>query len=97
MKLPDAILAGLKSKAIGLAVDLSPKLADVASYAAQRAVDVSKLAGTPDFEGGVQAASDDVALYAGLRAVEAADAGDAALRGFLVDAVRIGAAALAGG
>jgi len=93
--LAEEIRASLVAKAQAAGVALGADAGDIADYAAARAADLLEVFGLPEYEKAQAAAVDAIALYAGLKAVEEADAGDAQVRAFLGDVVRIGVAALA--
>lgn len=66
-------------------------VARVAEYAARRTAHMAPLVGEDGFLAALAAETDNVALRAGLAAVEEADAADARLRGMLEGAMRLGA------
>lgn len=74
--------------------DLNVSARDVAAYASQRAAHLSTLVADPNFMDAVKAERDNVALYAGIKAVENADAIDNRVLGIIQGAIALGAGLL---
>lgn len=68
--------------------------ASVAAYAAQRAAHLATIFGEPGFDEAVKAEIQNVALEAGIAAVDSADAADARIVGIITGALKVGVAAL---
>jgi hypothetical protein len=75
---------------------LKRSAAEVALYTAQRAAHLATLAGQPGFEEAVIAERDAVALFAGVKLVEEADAADARFHGLIEGVLAVAAKAAAG-
>lgn len=71
--------------------------AEVAAYAAEQAAMLKNVANQPGYHQAVLAARDNVALKAGIKASEQADATDSRIIGIIEGALFMGAKVLAGG
>lgn len=67
----------------------------IAHYAAARADALSAAVGEPGFPEAVEAAAQNVALFAGIQAVDAADQADDAVRLAWIESIRFGLSLLA--
>lgn len=76
-------------------VELTQGSKEVATYAAQRAVFLAGLVGRPGYQQAVIAERDNVALFAGISGVNAADGAQQKLIGVIQGALALGARALA--
>lgn len=66
----------------------------VARYAAERAAHLASIIGEPGYAEAVEIEVQNVALRAGISAVDSADAADAQIVGIITGALKMGAAAL---
>lgn len=85
----------LKASLRETGTQLQTSLAEVTLYASERAAFLSTLVGQKGFHEAVIAERDNVALRAGIRVVQNADAHDARIVGIIQGALAIGAKALA--
>lgn len=90
-------LKGALSSAIAATgASLKQSAAEVALFTAQRTAHLATLVGQPGFEEAVVAERNSVAMFAGIKAVEEADAADARLLGLIEGVLLVGARAAAG-
>jgi len=85
----------LSTSAEELGLELEGTARDLAVYAAERTAYLSTLVGQPGFEQAVVAERANVALRAGIAAIDSADAAQSRFLGVIQGALSIGAKALA--
>lgn len=88
------LVDALKAAAVRLGKDLKGDTDELRTYAAERMLHLSGVVGQPGYQEALVAERDNVALKAGLLAVEAADRADAELVGIITGAMGVGARAL---
>lgn len=76
-------------------IDLQQSAHDVALYTSQRMAHLALIVGLPGYEEALVAERDNVALFAGISAVNSADAADQRIIGIIQGALAIGAKAIA--
>lgn len=86
--------AYLQEQAVATGQDLLATAEEVAEYAAGRAQHLSTLVNEPGFNEALAAERDNLALFAGLRGVDSADAVDARINGVVEGALAFVSAAL---
>jgi hypothetical protein len=91
----DNFMLILKRAAEEAGRDLTADLNEVAQYASERATHLSTLVAAPDFWDAVVAERDNVALKAGIKAVNQGDQVDARLLGIVQGALAMAAQLLA--
>lgn len=88
----DLVVNAAKETGVELATDAS----EIAAYAADRSRHLSSIVGQEGFREALIAERDNVALKAGIAAVDAAEAADRRILGVLEGGLSLGARALAG-
>ncbi len=94
MSIKDEFGKLLSESAARLGRGLSDSTENIKAYAEERMLHLSTIIDEPGYAEVLLAERDNVALRAGMAAVDAADAADAELRGAILGALAIGARAL---
>tara|TARA_R110000803_G_scaffold20201_12_gene52267 strand:- start:1703 stop:2008 length:306 start_codon:yes stop_codon:yes gene_type:complete len=95
-KLRDEFGNMLEQAGVELGKEFEQSIKDIREYAAQRMMHLSMIIDEPGYLEALVAERDSIALFAGIKTVQIADAADAQLIGTIGGAIRIGALALAG-
>lgn len=77
-----------------MGISLETNMDELRTYAAERMLHLSTLIGQPGYQEALVAERDNVAMKAGLLAVDASDRADAELVGLITGAMAVGARAL---
>lgn len=91
------LITMLKTAAQEQGRQLAANLDEVRDYARQRALHLATIVGQPGYETALKAEAHNVALRAGIAAVQAGDAADQRIIGIITGALGIGARVLSGG